>query len=86
MHGLELSYANEVDFTPFVKHIMQARQPHRFKCPLIDLYDGKGDPSYFIVQYRQVMMYYGAPDEILCRVLPSFLSIRVTNYFVRLTS
>ncbi len=63
----------EVSRSPFTSNLRNARNPPKFKLPMLDPYDGKSDPTMHITIYIRHMEVPGASEEVMARCFPLFL-------------
>ncbi|XP_071926054.1 uncharacterized protein [Coffea arabica] len=66
---------------PFTDDINEERLPPNFKLPLIQSYDGRGDPEDHIHAFISAFRLYCIPDPVICRAFPVFLQGTTRKWF-----
>ncbi|KAF7817891.1 uncharacterized protein G2W53_023346 [Senna tora] len=82
------------DYTPpkkkrrysFVDRIMDVAMPKLRTPTQLKHYDGTSDPVAHVNSFKAVMLYAGAPDEVMCRAFPSTLDGDAQLWFSDLPS
>ena len=71
--------------SPFTASINSFPQPHKFRMPQIDSYDGVKDPLDHLETFKTLMHLQGVADAIMCRAFPTTLKGAARVWFSRLT-
>ena len=71
--------------SPFTASVNSFPQPHMFRMPQIDSYDGVKDPLDHLETFKTLMHLQGVADEIMCRAFPMMLKDAARIWFSRLT-
>ena len=58
----------------------------KFIIPMINSYDGKGDPSNHVENFQTHPSFYNLPDEVACQVFPLTLKEEAWEWFDNLDS
>ena len=70
---------------PFVRKIMEAEIPIKFKLPQLPVFNGMGDPVIHIASFRNKMILQNINDATLCRAFPSMLTEIAQKWFYQLS-
>jgi hypothetical protein len=68
----------------FTNPVMGFPLHDKFKMPLVDKYDGRGDPAKYVESLRAHLILHGTLDEISCRAFPLTLTGVAREWFARL--
>ena len=61
--------------TPFVANVANYTLPPKFMMLIVEAFDGYKVPLGHLDNYKSLMKLHNIPDEIMCRVFPTTLSI-----------
>ena len=59
--------------TPLTERIKMAPYPNKFKPPVVQAYNGTGDPNVFLFRYDQHIDGARTTDELKCLYFPTYL-------------
>lgn len=72
--GLINKDLEDVNMSPFIPRIRQARNALEFKLSTLKTYDGKTDPVVHLTIYMRHMEVLGASKEVMTRCFPLYLT------------
>jgi hypothetical protein len=64
----------EDTYLPFSNRVMAFSMPDKFKMPHVDKYNGSGDLTEHVENFRAHLILHGTPNKIACRAFPLTLA------------
>ena len=72
---------HQISRSPFTRHIVKAKLPHRFTQPTFTIYNGRTDPIEYISHFNQRMDIHSRNKALMCKVFPFTLEPVAIRWF-----
>ena len=70
--------------TPFTLEIEKEEKPKDFNSPVLDKYEGSGDPMAHLLHYKQRMSMERVSEALNCKLFTTTLSGKALSWFCQL--